>query len=287
MRSLVIALSLTSAFGVIAAEQVPGRPERVFEAVSIRPRDPNAERVFPPPPSPNRFVRTNTTVRSLMTFAFDLLPVQIIDGPAWIDADRYEVTAVASAVVAPRQMRVLVQGMLEDRFSLRTHRGTRELPVFTLTVARRDGGLGPAVRTSNVDCPAVRSAVAAGNPSPASADVTLRCTGARFGITRGVFRREYRGESMAQFAQTLAADAGRVVIDRTGLSGTFDFEFAVGAEHLPGLPSPPPEFLAPPGQDTGPGLDTALREQLGLKLESGRAPIEVLVIDSVERPTPN
>jgi uncharacterized protein (TIGR03435 family) len=179
----------------------------------------------------------------------------------------------------------MMQRMLADRFQLAVHTETRELPVYALTVARSNGRLGPNLRTAATDCEALigqmLKGAQGGGPPPAAPQrpgggpaCGMRFDGRR--VTAG-------GTSMAALARSLAGPVGRLVEDRTGLAGGFDFDFEFTVDPAaapPGAPLPPPDANAP-------SIFTALEEQLGLKLEPTRAPVDVLVIDRAERPTEN
>jgi uncharacterized protein (TIGR03435 family) len=156
------------------------------------------------------------------------------------------------------------------------------MPIYALTLARSDRKLGARIKTASTDCDAVMNdmlkSVRSGGPPPQAPllpDGSPAC-GMRFGPD-SAFRAG--GITMPLFAQNLSGPAGRIVVDKTGLSGTFDLVVEYAPD--PGAPG------APPTDANTPGIFTALEEQLGLKLQAERGPIEVLVIDRVERPTEN
>ena len=237
-----------------------------------------------------RLIIINVPLRTLIISAFGLQPQQLAGGPDWIDSARYDITAQASGelpVTEPGSvgpLELMMQRMLADRFQLAVRTERRELPIYTLTLARRDGRLGPRIRTAAIDCQAVmngmmKQAQSGGTPPapPQRPDGGPGC-GMRFGpgslLTAG-------GSSMAALARLLAVPVGRLVLDRTGLTGGFDFDLEFTIDPVAG---------APQGQSpnaNAPSLFTALEEQLGLKLQAERGPVEVLVIDRIERPTDN
>ena len=256
----------------------------VFEVASIKPR--TGERAAGGPTSPDRFVRGDTTLRDLIRFAFNVQDFQIEGGPAWIASSRFEVNAKApSAPSGPDGMRALVRRLLEDRFTLRTHVESREMATYDLLVSRGDGRLGEKLRRSTVDCEAI---VASGT---ATADDLARCDlrfrpkmvdgGGRPSIQSMTLI--VQGVRLARLATLLQNEVERIVTDKTGLDGTFDLEleFAPQGRRPVGLPGPP----SPPSD--GPPLATALQEQLGLKLESVRGPVPVIIIERAELPTPD
>jgi bla regulator protein blaR1 len=236
-----------------------------------------------------RMVMNNLPLRTLIISAFGLQPQQLAGGPAWIDSARYDITAQASGEFAATEpgtvgpMNLMMQRMLADRFRLAVHTERRELPIYTLTMARSDRRLGPRIRTAAIDCQAamnemMKQAQGSGAPPapPQRPDGGPGC-GMRMApgsLTAG-------GTSMAALARLLAVPVGRLVLDRTGLDGGFDFDLEFTADPPAGA-SP-----APSQNPDAPSIFTALDEQLGLKLEAVRAPVEVLVIDRVERPSEN
>ena len=252
----------------------------VFEVASIKPR--TGDRAAGGTTSPDRFVRADTTLRELIRFAFNVQDFQIEGGPAWIASSRFEVNAKApSAPSGPDGMRALVRRLLEDRFTLRTHVESREMATYDLL----GGRLGEKLRRSTLDCEAI---VASGT---ATADDLARCdlrfrpkmvdSGGRPSIQSMTLI--VQGVRLARLATLLQNEVERIVTDKTGLDGTFDLEleFAPQGRRPVGLPGPP----SPPSD--GPPLATALQEQLGLKLESVRGPVPVIIIERAELPTPD
>ena len=236
-----------------------------------------------------RLTAINVTLKMLMITAYGSpqqpLPNRlIIGGPRWIDSERYDVVAVepsanpggASTPEGLGRLRVL----LEQRFHLRTHFERRDRPIYALVRANGNGALGPGLRPRTVDCAVVAAGVAAGE----------RCGGQIFPGHVSA-----RGITMTQFVSGLARlmpNVDRNVVDRTGLTGTFDLDLTWTPERsltnsdTPGMPMPglPAGVQPPPVDPNGPSLFTALREQLGLKLESTRGSVQVLIVDRVERP---
>ena len=290
------AVTVPTARPLRAQGQEP-KPLPRFEVASVKPSTgPTGERGQPG----GRYTATRTVkffIADAFFFGTPLQMSRVIGGPEWIDSDRYEINAKASAEFErspdgpPRELFLMIRSVLEERFKLKTHMETRELPVYELVLARADGVLGPQLRQSAVDCDALVAAVRAGAPPPArQPNEPPPC-----GAMRGPARVLAGGLPMAQFANMLTlvmADANgpsgrddaRMVIDKTGLRGRFAFTLAWTPEKLP-EGAPPPGL--PPIDPNGPPLVTALQEQLGLKLQPARARMDVVVIDSVERPTPD
>lgn len=202
----------------------------------------------------------------LIQLAYNVKDVQIEGGPAWVRSDRYEVDARAEGSATFEQMRSMLQSLLADRFKLTLRREMRQLPVYDL-LAAKDGLRIAAIKEGSWVTP--EQAVPFG---------PLSCGGVRkyLGPQRQVL--EVAGIPVARLIELLSDEVGRVVVDKTGFTDLFSFrlEFApVGGPQIA------------PFDSSAPSLFAALQEQLGLKLEPARGPVEVLVINSVERPTPN
>jgi uncharacterized protein (TIGR03435 family) len=209
------------------------------------------------------FRAVNFGVFNLVAFAFrtasrNLFPTQIVGLPEWVSSVRYDIDAKMNhdlfdaTAGDPLRTPKAVRALLEDRFKLRTHVEQRVQPVYDLVVLKA-GHLGPQIRLSTADCEKDRS----------------KC-----GFIRSLGGRHFKAESIT--IETLAGmfegTAGRVVVDRTGLRGYFDLEI---------------EWAEDENATDKVSIFTAVQEQLGLKLESTKAPVDVLVIDRLERPTPD
>ena len=258
--------------------QAPEQKPLAFEVASIKPTS-QPVLGLRRPPSPDRFVSQSVTLSQLLAYAYDVSGFQIEGGDEWTRASLFDVEAKAAERPTADQMRTLVKRLLAERFHLTVHTETRELPRYKLLKARADGRLGDKLRHSNLDCAAITSAPDYKLPSGllpggevAPCIVMLRVNGS------GTPTITMRGTSISRLTRVLEGRAGRVVIDKTGLTGAYDVEFDT---ELPssGPPTTPPR--------EGLSLFTVLEEQLGLKLESERGPVDILVIDHVERPTPD
>jgi uncharacterized protein (TIGR03435 family) len=180
----------------------------------------------------------------------------------------------------------MFRGVLAERFRLVAHWEPRERPIYNLVLDRADRRLGPKLVKVAIDCATVADAVLAGTPPAPRAGRGDECN---FSRTSEAQAGSLQGNAVTitVLARFLAVEGlGREVVDRTGLSGTFDVDLLYLPEFPVGGVSPDRLAFDPRFQGR-PGLTTALREQLGLKLESSRGPVDVLVIDSVERPTPD
>jgi uncharacterized protein (TIGR03435 family) len=232
----------------------------------------------------------NVPLRQLIIGAYGVQPFQVLGGPAWLASERYDINARAEGAPTPDQMNLMLRSLLADRFKLVVHTEQRDMPIYSLVKARDDGQLGPAMTPTTIDCaasgrgrgapPPPAAAPRAGGPPPGP------LAGCRVMIAPG--RLELTGQPVSQLASLLGNQVGRPVFDKTGITGGYDFVLSFLPDAGRGGPVGPPPPGAPPLppiDPDAPSLFTALQEQLGLKLESGRGPVEVVVIDSVEPPT--
>jgi len=255
-------LCLISLFAAIAAGQAPSTAP-AFEVASIKPAPPGG-RGMSLNIGGGRFRTENVPLRMLITFAYDLRDHQLSGGPGWINDDRFDIVAkpdrpVANGLEGAPVMRQMVQALLADRFHLVTHKETKELPVYALVVAKGGARMKESAPESK---------------------------GPSFRMGRGQL--DASKAKMSMFVNILANQLGRTVLDKTELTGDYDFklEFTPDAgQPMPGKDLPPGVELPPPPD--GPSLFTALTEQLGLKLEPTKGPVEVLVIDGAQKPTEN
>jgi uncharacterized protein (TIGR03435 family) len=219
-----------------------------------------------------RLTATNLTLKNLIGMAYrgttPLMSFQIVGGPDWLPSTRFDIVARAAAGAQPDVMGML-RTLLEDRFALKTHLETRQPPIFALVKARSDGTLGPQLRRSVVDCQAIARQR---RENPATAPAMPANCGIRFGP--GTYSAV--SETVSDLAGTVSAAVQAIVVDRTDLTGNFDVDLTWSAG-LPTDSSP---------SDT-PSIFAALQDQLGLKLESTKGPVEVLVVDHAEQPRAN
>jgi uncharacterized protein (TIGR03435 family) len=299
-RIVVAATAVAATVGpaVLLAQVIaPAADAPVFEAASIRPAADTGRRGGRG--TPGRFTGFNLPARQLIRQAYDINDAQIVGGPDWIATQGFDINATAGDQ-PPVQMRFMMQTLLRDRFKLTFHTETRELPIYALVVARSDGRLGSGLRRiPDGECPppgARRGAPPAGPPptlpSPSDPNPQMGCGQMMFGPGRLVAH----GVPIDTLARSLGGlpaitSFNRVVQNLTGLEGQYDFDFKWTNEFGPGRGGPggpPPAGPLPaPGPDDEPTLVTALQEQLGLKLDPRRAAVEVLVIDSIEKPAEN
>jgi uncharacterized protein (TIGR03435 family) len=255
---LALAAGASFAPSWIAFAQQPDQP--AFEVASIRPAPPGGGEPSIVASPGGRLVATNITLERLVRWAYSASSLRISGQPDWFSGDRFNVVANAPDGTANDQLAPMLQRLLADRFKLSLHRETKESLVYALVVGK--GGF--RLR-----------------------EIEYRGTGPTRLMRKGtVVELSYpAGADLAQFAGFLSGQTGRPVLDRTGLTGVFDIKLEFAPE--------PPVPLADAGADrpandtAGPSIFTAVQEQLGLRLESARGPVEILVIDHAERPDAN
>ncbi len=265
-----------------------------FEAASVRPAADTGRRGGRG--TPGRFNGFNLPARQLIRQAYDIHDAQIVGGPDWVASDGFDINATTGDK-PPDQMRFMMQTLLRDRFKLTFHTEKRELPIYALVVARSDGRLGEGLkRIPDGECPppgARRGAPPAGGPpaappSPFDPNAQAPCGSMIFGPGRLLAH----GVSIDMLARSIGGlpaitAFNRIVVNDTHLEGQYDFDFRWTNEFA--ARGGPPPAGPPPAAASGdePTLVTALQEQLGLKLDARRSTVDVLVIDSIEKPTEN
>ena len=263
-----------------------------FEVASIKPNAETDNRMMMQRAAGGRVNATGFSVKMLMRNAFRLQDFQIIGGPAWLTSDRWDIQAKAEDNATPAQVDEMLQSLLVDRFQLKYHKETRELPTYTLVVGKNGNKLVAATEASIKAAPSLPP-VGRG-AGPGTADVTVTRGGAgggrggtvMMGSSNGQMQMTGGGMTMAQLAQTLSTTLGRTVVDQTGLTGQYDVKLSWTPD--PGTGGPLGGGLPPGGAAGSPdaaSLFTAVQEQLGLKIDSTKGPVEVLVIDKVEKPS--
>ena len=245
--------------------------EAQFEVASVKLHTSADQRMMMVAQPGGRFVALNIPLRMLIRTAYQLQDDQIVGGPRWLATDRFDIEARAAdtgAAIHP-QLLVMLQSLLADRFKLTTHREKRELQVFALERARSDGPLGPGLRLTA--CPDLEEDLRR----------LQRCAN----IQTGLGSLSVKGMPFNQFTPYLSPYVNRVVIDRTGLDARYDIDLKWTPDPQGLAPGAGPE--PPAGDPNAVSIFTAIQEQLGLKLHAARDMVEVLVIDTLEQPTPN
>ena len=257
-------ISLAAVATAVAGQQIS------FEVATVKPAAPtDAFSSTTPNVSPGRLKFRNATLKILIYWAYGTglsTAVNVSGGPDWINRNRYTIEATAEGNPTDRDYRAMMRSLLEERFALKLHRESRDIDVFALLPARADGKLGPKVKPWSGTCVSGRA--------PRAEDPAMpRCGGA--------FRPPglvLEGVSMIPLAEMLSTQRrllGKIVQDRTGLAGPYniEFEFDFNAANQPDY--------------TGPSIFTALKEQLGVKLEAAKGPLEVILVDSASPPGDN
>lgn len=262
----VTVLGASIAAGDPLAQDGKVSPAQRFEVASIKPAPPMTTVDCKPPTcfpnfymmSERRFRATKMSVIELVQAAYSMSSMRII-GPDWASSERFDVEATHGLPANDRGVLLMLQNLLQDRFALRLHREQRPIPVFVLSKARDDGKLGPQLRSIS-ECKGQSTFL----PAYISCSGQLATSGPTTRMGRGPWEK-------LSLAQRLWPSVDRPVVDETGLTGMFELRL---------------DWSDAPDGDK-PVLFTALREQLGLKLERAERPMEVIVIDRVDRPTPN
>jgi uncharacterized protein (TIGR03435 family) len=228
----------------------------------------------------------NASVRLLMQNAYAVQAFQIVGGPGWVDSAGYDVEAKAVGNPSRSQIWLMLQSLLEDRFRLKVHRETKELPVYAL-ISAKSGLKLPMPQEGNClsSAPDAPANWAGGRlPPPGQGQMPLaRCGSVNVVLLPSGARMQGGKIPMREFTRMLSMVLGSAVIDKTGFTDLFDVRLDfLPDETTAALPAPP----SPP-DDANPSILFAIQQQLGLKLESTKGPVEVLVIDHLERPTEN
>ena len=274
-KVLFLAIAVVAASSVvigIAAQSA----KPVFELASVRPqREPvnpaNLRGAAPRAAPGGVFSATRANVISLLRFAYDLKPHQVVGGPDWVRRDMFQIDARAGFDASAGQIKQMVQSLLEDRFKLVTRWDERTMDYFAVVVARSDGRLGPYLRALPDDCTAAAVAEAR-KQFPARPDVG--------GGGLLYFQCVTLSNALDALSPVAMMESAPPILDETKLPGKFVMELKASSV-IPGVVSEPAAdpSLAP--------FAVALEEQLGLKLQSRRGPVKVLTIDSVQQPSEN
>jgi uncharacterized protein (TIGR03435 family) len=305
--ALVILLAAPAAFSQSPAAPPAGAsPDAPFEVASVKPSNPDPNNplggmALPLTLPGGRFTAANMPLRMLIMMAHELQQeAQLVGGPPSLLTAKYDINAKAagSATLRQKDLPPLLRTLLAERFKLKAHTESRELPVYDLVLARNDERLGPDLKASKSDCARAdeltaeqNAAIARGDLSsavgkPGPCTVTTDPSGGPMNL---VMRGD--GQDMKQIVDLLSVLTGRTVRDKTGLTGRYDFAMKMDLQTMLAMAQRMganiPAAAANIPQSDGSSLMTALNEQLGLKLDSVRAPVDVVVIDSVEAPTPD
>ena len=277
--SLAVVLAVVVLAGGAHAQSSEPEKKLSFDVASIKPGDPSSGRVMIGPAPGGGLRMVNVTLKQMIAFAYDVRDFQISGGPSWLTSERFEIVgkpeqssqetdfakmADSQRRAAMDRNRLMLRSLLEERFQLKLHKETKEMPVYALVVAKD----GPKMKAAE-----------GGEGTPQN----FRMGPGRLNATRG---------NMQMLSNSLANLTGRPVLDETGLKGFYDFELEWAPEPGQGPfggPGPNPGGQGAPaaGDPSGPSIYTAIQQTLGLKLESKKGPVQTVVIDKAEKPTEN
>ena len=253
----VIAIGLLITAVVLPAQQrEPDAPRAPvsFEVASVKPNKGGTSGGGPPLPPNGGYRATNVALKSVIANAYEVRIFQVEGGPAWLASDRFDIVARGREGTPDRLRPAMLRQLLAERFKFVSHFETKEQQIYSLVLLRSDGRLGPGL-----------------TPAAPGSDSGAPLTS----LANGVGRIAGKGVLLEMFARVLTGEFGQMVINRTGLSGRFDLDLRFTPASSPAAA---PEF---------PSIFTAVQEQLGLRLQADHGRVDVLVIDSVERPTPD
>lgn len=296
-----LAIAAPLGFGVLHAMQAPAAlrassdvsPEvPKYEVATIKPSSGGSEGRMMMMFSPDGVSTSGVPLQMVVREAFRVEDDRIVGAPAWVKTNRYDIQAKVAPEDAPKleklkidQRRSMFLPLLEERFNLKYHHETRELPGYALIVAKG----GPKMKPSEVQEDAKPSAAADSRPG----DPPGTASGQKHSLRMmGPGHVEAQEANMQVLAQILSHQLGRTVVDKTGLSGNYDYTLNWTPDNEPPqMPGGGPEG-GPPRNDggnneAGPSLLTALQEQLGLKLQSEKGEVDVIVIDHIDLPSEN
>ena len=284
--TLVVVMVFATA---LLAAQESARPAPAFDVASIRPTPPNPPvTTFGNAAPGGRWSPRNLTALMIVNRAYPefSLAGMTVGGPSWIGERRFDIDAKTEAAVTPADYPQMVRQLLADRFRLKVHVEPRPLDVYSLKLARTDGRFGPGLRPGSAACTAELEAVRERLRTENATAVTERrplpapaCNG-KTSITNGIMRIA-GGRSIGELVTAIQVWTDLKVVDQTGLRGDYEMDLEFDPRGTRSVDS------AANADTRTPSLFTALQEQLGLKLERNRQPVDVLVIDSIEMPSEN
>jgi uncharacterized protein (TIGR03435 family) len=276
MNLKMMGVTLAAAIGAVQAQTVVPALHPAFDVASIKRNTSGVGSESIGPILMGRFTANNIAVEHLMRLAYNVHDFEISGAPSWTRSEKFDIVARAEGMenATYEEMQPLLQSLLANRFKLLLHRETRDLPTYELVVAKGGSKLVAAKEgTCNSFDPK--------NPPPPQPGGALPrvCGATRMG--RNLL--QAIGLLLPDLAADLSEILGRPVADKTGLKGNFDIHLEFAPDNAIALAAQ----SSPNADLSGPSIFTALQEQLGLRLELSKGPIEVLIIDHVERPSEN
>ena len=313
MRPTLFAASLVACTSLAAFAQLSD-PNPTFEVASVKASAPPTDgrlrvmmRGGPGSPDPGQIAYTNVSLKNLLQGAYNVKGYQI-SGPNWLDSERFDIAAKIAKGATKEQFQKMLQNLLAERFKLVLHHETKDLPMYALVIGKN----GPKLKESPKEDPAVTAAAASAPPPPMDgARIKVGPDGKPQlppGMGKGNMmmmmspngmQLTANGVKIAALIEMLSNQVGRPVIDETKLTADYDISLNFSPENMGammgGMPAPPPPLDGGPAHSAGgpesggaPTLAVAIQEQLGLKLEAKKGPVDLLVIDSIEKlPTEN
>lgn len=266
----VVFLALLTCYGQLSLRALQTMPKPAFEVVSVKKSNGQVRGSISNYRPGGVYVATNVSLKFMIREAYGVRDFEVVGGPGWMDDLTFDVqgrppaggNAATNGAFDRRQLMLMLQSMLEDRFQLKTHMETRQLAVYEMVTVKNGARLqraaeigGPCGSRGQAACPGV----------------SMSC------CKEGIAEMKGTKLSPKDIADTFAGRVQRPVIDKTGLEGEFDFELSWLND----------DRAAVTGDASGPSIFTALQEQLGVKLESARAPVTVVVIDGAQPPSDN
>jgi uncharacterized protein (TIGR03435 family) len=310
VAGLVVSIAFAASAAAVRAQAPAATSGPSFEVASVKPSNPNPTGPLGSipmmlPPVGGRVSATNMPLRLLIRAAYEVQDFQVVGGPSWQLSNKFDIVAKAEDgfTGSTKDVLPMMKALLADRFKLKVHTETREMPISALVIARNDKKLGPDIMPSTVDCSGAeaeaqkrmeafaRGGAAAVGPLLPRPGQTIPCSIMPAAAAGGGFGLRASGQPMSVLINLLTQATGRIVQDRTGLTGRYDWQLKFDPEVLMRLVSQlginVPQAAVNAASSDNPSLLTALDEQLGLKLASERGPVQVLVIDSAELPSPD
>ena len=267
---------------LIAAASAQTDSRHEFEVASIKPSAPDARGMFIRPGPGGGLTVTNMTLKELIVIAYRVQPFQISGGPPWLDSVHYDILAKPESKPKQGEVQLMLQSLLADRFQLVLRHESKELPVYAITLAKKDGKPGPQlVESKEGGCVQPDLSKPPAPPEPGKPPM-LHCGQMmmRPGHITAI------AIPVGNMIPMLARFLGRTVVDKTGLTGHYDISLDWTPDPGMGMQLPP-GVTPPPSDPDGPSIFAAFQEQLGLKLESQKGPVEMLVVERAEKPSEN
>jgi uncharacterized protein (TIGR03435 family) len=262
MRSKIMVAPLAAIALAVAQSPAPDAALK-YEVASVKPATPGQPGMARPEPGGQRYRGTNLPLNLYISSAYRIKADQVVGAPGWVDTDRFDIEAQAEKPSSLEQHHLMMQSLLAERFHLKFHFETKEMPVYALTVESSGPKLTPH-DAANSGEPWIEQ----GRDKPFHAGWTATAA------------------SMELFAFRLASILDRPVIDQTGLKGDYDFTLTYTMDLPPNLPSTA-LLNGEPLDLSGPSIFQAIRQQLRLRLDARKGPAKVMVIDHVEKPSAN